>query len=108
MKSIWEFRKLRAQTLPRSTVRITIRIKSRDPAIRDYLCRRQHGLCAGLIGQDGRIVKACMRRVGKKAHCDHIIELRYFGTDRRKNLQMICKWCHRDKTGANVIKQTRF
>jgi 5-methylcytosine-specific restriction endonuclease McrA len=108
MKSIWEFRKLRAQTLPRSDHRIHVREKSRDPHIRDFLCKRQYGLCAGLLGRDGRVLKACLRRVGKKAHCDHIVELRYYGTDRRKNLQMLCKWCHRTKTGANAIRQTAW
>jgi len=108
MKSVWELRKTKAMKLPLSPKRVTTREMSRNPSIRAYLCERQGGLCAGLVDHQGRLVKACLRRVGKKAHCDHIVELRYSGTDRRKNLQMLCKWCHRTKTGANVLTQTRW
>lgn len=105
--SVWVYRKMRARDLDRSPHRIYIRIASRDPTIREWLRDRQLGQCAGLVDSHGAR-RYCSNRIGKKAQCDHIVELRYFGTDRRKNLQLLCKWCHQWKTRMNRVRQRWF
>lgn len=94
-------RKKHATYLPLAKVRVTKRVWSSEAITRRILKLIQDNCCAGLVIHG--VYRPC-RRKGPNS-CDHIVELQYHGVDSIRNLQMLCKWCHRKKTGLNKSKQ---
>lgn len=104
---VYKFRKFRARyEINRAKRRIRVRKTSNDAHIRERLLLRQGHRCAGL--RFNGVYLPCYRRISKRAQCDHIIELRYYGADVRENLQMLCRPCHVLKTKANRLKQACY
>ena len=59
--------------------------------LRQRVFERDHGLCQQCL-RDGRVSAA--------TDCDHIISKAKGGTDEMSNLQMLCRACHKAKTGS--------
>jgi len=71
--------------------------KSEGSHIRQKLLREQRYKCAGLIYPDGSY-RECN---DIPTDLDHIIELRHGGPNEYANYQMLCCWCHINKTAWN-------
>lgn len=68
-------------------------------SVRERLCRKQGDRCAH-----------CGRPFGPKearANCDHIVPLRDGGANVEDNLQMLCNWCHVEKTSAEATSRAK-
>jgi 5-methylcytosine-specific restriction endonuclease McrA len=44
---------------------------------------------------------------GVTANCDHIVPLADEGENRETNLQMLCNWCHVEKTSAEATNRAK-
>jgi 5-methylcytosine-specific restriction enzyme A len=44
---------------------------------------------------------------GVQANCDHIVPLIDHGENRESNLQMLCNWCHVEKTSAEATSRKK-
>lgn len=58
---------------------------------------RYHGCCQG-----------CLRKLsaGDKWDCDHIVAIVNGGENRESNLRVMCAWCHKRKTAADVAEKS--
>jgi 5-methylcytosine-specific restriction endonuclease McrA len=67
-------------------------------SVRDRLSAQQGGRCA-----------ICTRPFGpdNRPHCDHIVPLRDGGLNRQSNMQMLCAWCHVEKTAAENTSRAK-
>jgi len=72
---------------------------SSSSRIRKELEEEQGYKCPGLLYYDGSKFRTCNSTM--LTDCDHIIELRYKGIDHKRNLQMLCYYCHKFKTRHN-------
>jgi hypothetical protein len=85
------------------------RTASSNVSIRDAITETQGNFCAGLIEIPWQYTKTRYYICDNEpTDCDHILELRYGGTDTEDNLQMLCRECHVKKTSANCKKQYVF
>lgn len=68
------------------------------PRVKLRLFDKVHGFCQG----------PCGRYVGdgKPFHADHIVALINGGENRESNLQILCDWCHADKTKIDVAEKS--
>lgn len=66
------------------------------PRVKVRVFERTYGICAGCT----RLIFA-----GDKWECDHKIPLIAGGENRESNLQVLCDWCHRDKTKLDVANK---
>lgn len=66
--------------------------------VRDRISKRQGDKCA-----------CCGRPFGPgvTAHCDHVIALADEGENRESNLQMLCNWCHVEKSAAEATARAK-
>lgn len=58
---------------------------------------------------NGRCQGPCGRKLrpGDDYHIDHVIALENGGTDADTNLQLICEWCHVEKTSDDHSKAAK-
>lgn len=65
--------------------------------VRDRISKRQGDMCK------------CGRAFGPgiTANCDHIVPLADEGENRESNLQMLCNWCHVEKTSAEATSRAK-
>lgn len=65
--------------------------------VRDRISARQNDACT------------CGRPFGPgvTANCDHIVPLIDGGENRESNLQMLCNWCHVEKTSAEATSRAK-
>ena len=101
--SISIVRKLRTIEMPRLPKKFKTRKLSNDKIVRNWLIRKQEGLCPGLITIRKETFQLCDSMT--LTECDHIIERRHRGADKLYNLQMLCHTCHVIKTNANRVSQ---
>lgn len=68
------------------------------PRVRLRLFEAAGGKCA-----------ACTRKIrpGDSWQADHVAALANGGENRERNLQILCGWCHADKTRADVAEKSR-
>ncbi|MET3924555.1 HNH endonuclease [Devosia sp. 2618] len=61
-----------------------------------------------ISAQQGDACK-CGRKFGPgvRANCDHIVPLADEGENRESNLQMLCNWCHVEKTSAEATSRAK-
>lgn len=64
------------------------------PRVQLRVCDRAGGSCEGTCG---RFLSDC-----KMIYIDHIKALINGGENRESNLQLLCDWCHSNKTRADV------
>lgn len=59
---------------------------------------KHDGICAG----------KCKRklRAGDEPQYDHIVALCNGGQNRESNFQLLCAWCHKEKTGDDVAEKS--
>lgn len=67
------------------------------PRVRVRVFERAYGICAGC----SRLIFA-----GDKWQCDHKIPLIADGENKESNLQLLCDWCHKDKTKLDVANKS--
>jgi len=58
--------------------------------------------CGGICAICTRIIPA-----GEPWECDHIVALANGGEHAEGNMQVLCGWCHKDKTRADVKEKSR-
>lgn len=66
--------------------------------VRDRISKRQGDRCA-----------CCGRPFGPglTAHCDHVRALADGGENRERNLQMLCNWCHVEKSADEATSRAK-
>jgi 5-methylcytosine-specific restriction endonuclease McrA len=96
-------RKLQAFNSPLAHEKFKVRKVSNYPTVRDWLIDIQEGRCPGLMSTHGHAFRLCGSIY--LTDCDHIIERRHHGADKRYNLQMLCRECHKVKTKWNRVSQ---
>lgn len=68
------------------------------PRVRLRVLERDQGCCRG----------PCERKLrpGDAHQTDHIVALVNGGENRERNLQTLCDWCHKEKTGDDVAEKS--
>jgi 5-methylcytosine-specific restriction protein A len=68
------------------------------PRVRMRVFDRVYGFCQGPCGR--------FLGDGKASHADHVVALINGGENRESNLQLLCDWCHKDKTARDVAEKS--
>lgn len=87
---------------------------ARERNIKEWIGRNDDAMPGKLVREriSAKSKDACAK-CGKpfgpdtRANCDHIVPLKDGGENREGNLQMLCNWCHVEKTSAEAASRKK-
>ena len=82
--------------------------------VKEWIGRNDDAMPSKLVrGRISARTNDCCAKCGKpfgptnRANCDHIVALADGGENRETNLQMLCNWCHVEKTSAEATSRKK-